>query len=336
MGPGRVKRIWREVYGGYAAVAGKTVDFMPQPLGRHVDPSGLGGYYCDLRHKATHSVDAMPRDGFGEPDWWVIPIAQAALGFWDLRLEGEDVDGSFLHLADWLVERAQPGPAGGVVWTVDRPQRKYGIPPGWASAMAQGQSASVLLRAHALTGRKTYLELARAALPPLTVPVAEGGLQNVLDGAVVLEEYPTPQPTAILNGWLFALYGVHELATVADAPGAQALFDLSYAGLLELLPRYDVGWWSLYSLYDHGRPDLSKPFYQRLHPELLDALALIRPASLLSDYAERWRAQLTWRATARASLDKVSFRVQRAVADRRKPPPGTARTSAPPRTPASR
>ena len=37
-----------------------------------------GGYYCDLRHKARHAVDGMPVDGFGEPDDWVIPVAQAA------------------------------------------------------------------------------------------------------------------------------------------------------------------------------------------------------------------------------------------------------------------
>lgn len=50
---------------------------------------------------------------------------------------------------------------------------------------------------------------------------------------------------------------------------------------------------------DHGRPDLAKPFYQRLHPVLLDAL--------------------TKTAVARASLDKLAFRLQRAVVDRRSP-----------------
>jgi hypothetical protein len=82
---------------------------------------------------------------------------------------------------------------------------------------------------------------------------------------------------------------------------------------VELLPRYDNGWWSLYSLYDHGRPDLAKPFYQRLHPILLEALDLIHPAPRLQDYADRWRAQYTRRSVVRASLDKVYFRLFRAL-----------------------
>jgi heparosan-N-sulfate-glucuronate 5-epimerase len=322
--PPAAKRILREIAGGYASVVGRTVDFMPQPLGRHIDTEGLGGYYCDLRHKANETIDVLPRDGGGEPEWWVIPIAQAALGFWDLRLEGEDVDDSFLLLADWLMVRAEPG-AGGIVWTVGRPMVKYGIPAGWASGMAQGQAASVLLRAHALTGREDYLETARAALAPLTIPVAEGGLQSDLDGVTVLEEYPTQRPAAILNGWIFALFGVHELATVAKMPEARELFDRSAAGLVSLLPRYDTGWWSLYSLYDHGSPDLSKPFYQRLHPVLLDALAMLHPAPQLGEYADRWRGQLTRPAIARASANKLAFRLRRARADRRTPPQGTVR-----------
>jgi hypothetical protein len=202
---------------------------------------------------------------------------------------------------------------------------KYRIPAGWASGMAQGQAASVLLRAHALTGREDYLETARAALAPLTIPVAEGGLQNDLDGVTVLEEYPAQRPAAILNGWIFALFGVYELATVAQMPEARALFDRSAAGLVSLLPRYDTGWWSLYSLYDHGSPDLAKPFYQRLHPVLLDALAMLHPAPQLSEYADRWRAQLTRPAIARASANKLAFRLRRAREDRRRPPRDTAR-----------
>lgn len=315
--PGMFRRALRELSNGYAAVAGRTVNFTHQPLGRHIDPDGLGGYYCDLRHKGTYALGVMDTVGHDEREWWVITVAQAALGFWDLRIEGHDVDRPFLRLADWLVERAEPFPGGGVVWTVPRPQAKYGLDAGWASAMGQGQAASALLRAHALTGTDAYLETALGALPALATPVARGGLHNDLDGAIVLEEYPTAQPSAVLNGWIFALFGLHELATVAREPEARELFQRSSAGLVELLPRYDVGWWSLYSLHDHGRQDLAKPFYQRLHPVLLDALALIRPEPLLGQYADRWRAQLTRPAVARASLDKLAFRLHRAASERR-------------------
>jgi hypothetical protein len=310
--PGPIRRISRALRGGYWAIAGRGIDFSPQPLGRHIDPRGIAGYYSDLRHKTIGTIDGLPVDGFGEVNDWVIEIAQAALGFWERRIEGEDVDREFLFLADWLVEHRSEE-ADGVVWRIDLPVPKYGQEPGWISAMGQGQAISVLLRAHSLSGHDEYLDIARRALPALRRPVAEGGTQSIVDGHPVLEEYPTEPPCAVLNGWIFALFGVHELAIATDDAAARDLFERSARGVVELLPRYDNGWWSLYSLYDHGRPDLAKPFYQRLHPELLEALALLHSAPRLEDYARRWRAQDTGLGVARASFDKLVFRLYRAL-----------------------
>jgi heparosan-N-sulfate-glucuronate 5-epimerase len=308
---GPLRKAYRELALGYAAVFGRTVDFAAQPLGRHIDVDGLGGYYCDLRHKATNTIGGMPANGFGEREYpWVIPVAQSALGYWELRIEGEPVESEFLHLADWLVDHAEAGP-GGVAWRTDFALPKYGLPPGWTSAMGQSQAISVLLRAHLLTGREEYLELAKGGLGSLLLPVSEGGTQSSIDGIPVLEEYPTEKPEAVLNGWIFALFGLHELAVATGEERARALFEASASGLIELLPRYDFGWWSLYSLAHRGRPDLAKPFYQRLHPVLLEALALIRPSPELDAYARRWREQHTWLGVARASLDKLFFRVYR-------------------------
>jgi heparosan-N-sulfate-glucuronate 5-epimerase len=308
---GWARSAFRELVAGYWAIAGRSVDFAPQPLGRHIDPAGLGGYYCDLRHKSRHTSDGIPVDSFGELDDWVIPVAQAALGFWERRLEGEQVDRDFLRLAEWLLEHGEPD-SGGVVWPIAVEVPKYGLGPGWVSAMGQGQAISVLLRAHSLTGRSAYLDTARAARAALFQPVAEGGTQSVIDDHPVLEEYPTARPSAVLNGWIFALFGLHELGVVDDDVTARNLFERSADGLIALLPRYDYRWWSLYSLHD-GRPDLAKPFYQRLHPTLLEALSMIHPDPTLDAYAERWRAQYSRRGVARASLDKLLFRLNRAI-----------------------
>lgn len=310
--PGPIRRAVRELRGGWWAVAGKGIDFTPQPLGRHIDPAGLAGYYSELRHKTVGTVDGIPVDGFGEPNDWVIEVAQAALGFWQRRLEGEDVDAEFLFLADWLLERRSEE-SEGVVWRIDVEVPKYGKTQGWISAMGQGQAISVLLRAERLTGEDLYGEVARRAFPALRRPVSEGGTQSEVDGHPVLEEYPADRPCAVLNGWIFALFGVHELAVATGDPEARELFERSAAGLVELLPRYDTGWWSLYSLYPHGRPDLAKPFYQRLHPNLLEGLALLHPDPRLAAYAQRWRDQYTHLAVARASLDKLLFRLRRAT-----------------------
>jgi heparosan-N-sulfate-glucuronate 5-epimerase len=304
---------------GLDALVGRGVAFQDQPLGQNIEPAGLGGYYCDFRHKAQHALqftDGIPRDGSGHRADWPIPVAQAALGYWELRLAGANVDHRFLALADWLLDHATPA-AGGLVWRCDLDVPKYGLSPGWPSAMAQSEAISVLLRAEALTGASRYGEAARAGLAPLTTPVDRGGVATRLDGHLVLEEYPTAAPSAVLNGWIIALFGVHELASVTGDERARTLFDESVAGLLALLPRYDYGWWSLYSLYDHGAPDLAKPFYQRFHPVLLRALALVRHDERLGAMATRWERQVTRLALLRVSLNKLRFRLVRARSGRR-------------------
>lgn len=304
---------------GVQSLTGRGVSFTHQPLGPRIDPTGLEGYYCDLSHKARWAS----RWGGGFPSYgpdgpladWVIPVAQAALGYWELLLAGEDARSSFLRLADWLAEHAAPSPAG-ATWRIDRHQAKYGLRPGWISALGQGQAISVLLRAHATTGDGGYLRLAEAALEPLTRDVEDGGLARSVAGARVLEEYPTARPCAVLNGWIFAVLGVHELANVTGDERAVGLVDAGADGVVALLPSYDVGWWSLYSLYDHGRPDLAKPFYQRLHPILLRALHLVRPEPRLARFADRWEAQVTGPALARVTVDKLRFRLHRSRAGR--------------------
>jgi N-acetylglucosaminyldiphosphoundecaprenol N-acetyl-beta-D-mannosaminyltransferase len=305
--PGAIERRAIKAKRGFWSLVGGSIDFRPQPLGLHIDPDGLAGYYSDLRGKTGFSYADM----VGNEYEWVIPMAQAALGNWELRLEGGDTSDEFLRFADWLLSNGVEG-AGGIVWRTDMAVPKYGLEPGWISAMGQGQAISVLLRAHALTGQDAYVDTARAALEPLLTPVADGGVLSSLDGVPVLEEYPTEGTSAVLNGWIFALWGVHELATVTGEERARTLFRDSAEGLTRLLPRYDTGWWSLYSLYEHGGArDLAKPFYQRLHPVMLEGLALITGAPELRHYAERWRRQDTRSATIRAAADKVLFRARR-------------------------
>jgi heparosan-N-sulfate-glucuronate 5-epimerase len=309
-----------EAKAGYNALMGRSVAFQHQPLGRHIEPAGVAGYYCDLRHKAQDAArfaDGMPRDPLGRLLAWPIPVAQVALGHWELALEGHDTHDRFLALADWLLDHAVPA-SGGLAWPCQVAVPKYGLSPGWHSALAQSETISVLLRAHLLSGQDRYLQMAHAALAPLLVPIDHGGVLRSLDGQPVLEEYPTERPAAVLNGWIVGLFGVHELANVTGDERARTLFDASLSGLLALLPRYDVGWWSRYSLLDHGRPDLAKPFYQRLHAVLLDALSLVRPDARLGETARRWEAQITRIALLRISANKIRFRIHRAIDDARR------------------
>jgi heparosan-N-sulfate-glucuronate 5-epimerase len=290
--------------------------FTPQPLGVRINPRGLSGYYCDFSHKVspeeqrpgTWLAAALAGERWRSP----MAVSQAALGFWERQLAGEDTAERFLALADWLLRYGdRDGP--GLTWAHEYAVPKYGLAPGWRSGMTQGEAISVLLRAHALSGEDRYRDAASAAFHPFTVDVLAGGVVRTHDGALVIEEYPATELIAVLNGWIFGLIGLHELSLVEGRPEVADTFHRARSGLLALLPRYDVGWWSRYSLGDYARPDLAKPFYQRLHVVLLDGLHLAAPDPLLSSTARRWEGQIDRRAMVRIAADKVTFRIRRAL-----------------------
>src|SRR4051794_3649009 len=78
----------------YEELTGRGIRFAHQPLGRHIEADGVRGYYCDFRHKALAAAqqpNGWPSSTIaGGPADWVIPLAQAALGYWELGLDGED------------------------------------------------------------------------------------------------------------------------------------------------------------------------------------------------------------------------------------------------------
>ncbi len=307
-------------HGSLGAYLGIGSAFHEQAAGQRIDPQGLGGYYCDFSHKVAPS-ERRPGHPLatvldGGPSDWPMMVAQAGLGFWERHVTGEPVSGEFVALADWLVAHAQRSEHG-LVWLhkVDVP--KYAITAGWVSGMTQGEGISVLLRAHALTGAGRYLDAAMGAFGPFTAAVADGGVIREWDGALVVEEYPTVTPTAVLNGWIFGLLGLHELRVASGDQQVAEVFARSSAGLLALLERYDVGWWSRYSLRAHGRPDLSKPFYQHLHVVLLDAMNLVEPDPRFAAMARRWQRQITRPAMVRIAANKTAFRIYRGLSPAR-------------------
>ena len=104
-----------------------------------------------------------------------------------------------------------------------------------------------------------------------------------------LEEAPSRPASLILNGWIFALWGLFDVAIGLGDARARALFDESAAALEQTLPAYDTGGWSLYSLFPHPFADLAKPFYHRLHGDQLEVLGHLTGTPSFAAAAERFR-----------------------------------------------
>jgi hypothetical protein len=131
---------------------------------------------------------------------------------------------------------------------------------------------------------------------------AEPFVLNAESGPV-LEEAPTTPPSQVLNGWIYALWGVHDVAVGLESAEAAALFEQSLESLQASLDRYDTGWWSRYSLWAGGQ-DLAKPFYHRIHIVQLEALHALTGVEEFASVAARWRGYDTHAAATRAVLVK--------------------------------
>ena len=276
-----------------AAALSRGPGYEPQPLGKRFGVEDVRGYYLDLSAKTTSPTAARPER--------LVPagLAQLALGWWERSLTGdEQALVGFETACGLLLDRAVSH-AEGLLWPYDVPVPKYGLRPPWFSAMAQGQVASVFVRAAALDERAA--DAALRALRPL-LDRAEPFVVDAQAGPV-LEEAPTRPPSRVLNGWIYALWGVRDVAVGLDCPEAGALFAESLEALLAKLDEYDTGWWSRYSLWEDGR-DLAKPFYHRLHVAQLEALHTLTGVAAFAAVASRWRRYDTPAAVVRAVLAK--------------------------------
>jgi hypothetical protein len=179
---------------------------------------------------------------------------------------------NFLRQADWFVGAARPHPTGSLVWPYEF--ASAGLPAGWISGMAQGQAISVLCRAFLLTGKRAYLDVAGRAWGVLEVPVEGGGLASRFPatGEVCYEEVPLPHPWRVLNGWIFAIWGLGDLSKAANHADAERLYRQGVGVLLAHLADYDTGWWSYYDLPEGRPPRLASFHYHRTDAWLLDAL----------------------------------------------------------------
>lgn len=107
----------------------------------------------------------------------------------------------------------------------------------WFSAMAQGQALSVFARLHETTGEQRWMDAADATFATFTNPrVADGPWTVFVDdgGYLWLEEYPKDPPMRVLNGHVYAIYGLYDYAMATGDSDAAAVFD----GAVSTVARY--------------------------------------------------------------------------------------------------
>ena len=283
-------------------------------------PHALGEYYMNFDEKARYALtdsDGVPmlnyRGTIGlqhNP----IAIAQWGLGNFNLACRNQDQDAhrKFLAASDWMRQNLTPNLHGIHVWNhnFDWEYRTTLRAP-WYSGLAQGQGISLLLRAHAETNDTRYLDAAHLAFQSFLVDTDQGGV-TFTDGEanVWFEEYLVSPPTHILNGFIWAAWGVYDYVLATGSADAKRLFECAVDTLKSNLHRYDLGFWSLYEQSGTRLPMIASPFYHRLHIAQLRITHRITGETIFDEYASRWQTYARSRSNrTRALCYKSAFKL---------------------------
>ncbi len=277
------------------------------PVGKHIDSDGVRGYPIDMSVKAGSLDISLAADS--PPNGLHVVTAQYGLGCYERWLggEGEQWLQAAVEVARRLV--AKQDRDGSWVHRLDLPHT-FPLPAPWRSAMAQGEAASLLVRAFLETGDDSFSGAALAALAPMSKLRADGGVCAQLDGDVWFEEYPTDPPSYVLNGAIFALWGLRDVAVGLNDDAAVRAFASGVDALAANIFRFDTGWWSLYSLYPHPVRNVASSFYHDLHINQLTAMQLLCPRAELESASQRWaRYSSSAISRQRAFAAKAGFRI---------------------------
>lgn len=214
-------------------------------------------------------------------------IAQYGLSLWNDYLDTGNLTSKtkFLLMADWLNTNIDS--AGGYPYNFPIP--RYGLLPGWISAIAQGQAMSVLVRAYSITFNSAYLNSATRAKDRMLLPVASGGtFAQDPEGEAWLEEYPSVPASNVYNGFIFAVIGLYDYSiTVPSDKGARVSY-VSFARSIDrAIGYYDTGTWLL---YDRRFSEPVQANYITIQKNQMNHLFLITGDQFYKNMAIKWSA----------------------------------------------
>lgn len=204
----------------------------------------------------------------------------------------------FYSAADWLV-RHQDNRGG---WPVMVRRVLTGfpeLPPGWYSAMGQGQAMSVLVRAYLDSNSKKYLDAAVKALQLFQIDSVNGGVRARFFGKYDwYEEYPTTPGSFVLNGFIYSLLGLYDLKETATGENqvlAESIYNSGMTSLKNMLPMYDSGSGTFYDLRHitiSTQPNRARWDYHTTHINQILQLMIIDDDDIFKSTAQRWISYL--------------------------------------------
>jgi heparosan-N-sulfate-glucuronate 5-epimerase len=229
--------------------------------------------------------------------YFPISIGQMGLSIFHtyLKSKSDDDKARFMNFVDWFFENVELSDNLGARWMTDVSLPAYKNPGPWQSAFSQSRGISILLRGYQLTGDIKYAEMAEKALKPFTIDVKDGGVTQFTQWGPFYEEYTAVVPTLVLNGMIFSICGIYDFVRVfPDNVLARELYENGIQTIINILPDYDLGFWSRYNLCNadwYPKIDPATIGYQYLHITQLRMLYKLTQNNTFIEYANRFEKQ---------------------------------------------
>jgi hypothetical protein len=202
-----------------------------------------------------------------------------ANGLWQAKTRDEELRALLDETSRLAVPRA-----GGIAW-----ESMFGFDggrPPWVSGLTQGTAIQAYSRAAVRLQNPPYFEIARAALGVFRSPPPEGVRVDTPVGAHYLQ-YSFNANLHILNGFVQALNGLFDFASLANDAEGRALFAAGEAQARVEVPTFDTGAWSLYRPgreSDLGYHKLLRDFLRSLCSRVPDPTVYCVEADKLTAY----------------------------------------------------
>ena len=227
----------------------------------------------------------------------VVQYALAALGAYGRTGDDRYLDRALAN-AHRLVELGEDD--GGTLWfPYHFPHSYYDVtmPMPWWSSLAQGQALSLFTRlALRFPGEPSWRELADRVWASFHGWRRLGGAWiTTMDahGYLWFEEYAADVEPLVINGHVFALYGVYEYALLTDDPDAVDFFDGGATTIRHYLPTFRVPDGISYYCVREGycqRPEWQHAAYHPIHIQQLELLAAMTGDGLFEEAADQFRS----------------------------------------------
>jgi len=295
---------------------------VPAPIQDRSDPLA---YYVDFSSRAAY---AGPFDQSGLPlmtdpkNPRPFPTHLAIYALAHLELYRKNQADENLNRARICAEWFKANQQSDGTWLSTFAKKEFGLVAPYRSAMIQGLGISALCRMGQVLGDSKCLDTAMRALEPFRHDVADSGVTTYHDAGPFFEEYPCRLPCHVLNGFIYAMWGLYDLGRSGPLRSRQSecrddkhpdlhdfrgntdagqLWESGLKTLIAWLPRYDMGYWSLYHLPESPRNPATVA-YHRLHINQLEVMHALTSEPIFKEYADRWRGYLSHRINALRTL----------------------------------